>query len=98
MKLLDKCRSLHAEENAILQASKLGGIGLQGGRLFTTTFPCSLCANKIVNVGIEEVVYVESYPDRDSYNFLQRHSKIILTKFEGVKAAGFYHLFKDKNY
>jgi len=98
MKLLDKCRSLHAEENAILQASKLGGIGLQGGRLFTTTFPCSLCANKIVNVGIEEVVYVESYPDRDSYNFLQRHPKIILTKFEGVKAAGFYHLFKDKNY
>jgi len=27
-KLLDKCRSLHAEESAILQASKMGGVGL----------------------------------------------------------------------
>lgn len=97
-KLLDKCRSLHAEENAILQACYLGGVPLEGSVLYTTTFPCSLCANKIVAVGIKEVIYVEAYPDKDSVEFFKRHPKITLTKFEGIKSNSFYYLFKAKNY
>ena len=97
-KLLDKCKSLHAEENAILQACYLGGVPLEGSVLYTTTFPCGLCANKIVAVGIKEVIYVEAYPDRDSVEFFKRHPKITLTKFEGVKSSAFYYLFKAKNY
>lgn len=94
-KILDKCRSLHAEENAILQASRLGGLSLQKAVLYTTTYPCKLCANKIISVGIKEVVYVESYPDEDSVKFFARHSnQVKITKFAGVKAAAFYSLFK----
>ncbi len=96
-KMLDKCRSLHAEENAILQASRLGGINLQKASLYCTTFPCKLCANKIVSVGIREVFYVESYPDQDSIEFFKRHTKQVkITKFEGVKAAAFHSLFKSR--
>lgn len=45
-KALDLCRSLHAEENAILQISYLGGFPLKDTILYTTTFPCLLCAKK----------------------------------------------------
>lgn len=97
-KLLDKCRSLHAEENAILQASYLGGVSLRGSDLYTTTFPCKLCANKIISVGIKEIVYVEAYPDKDSVEFLERHDKQVkVTKFEGVKASAFHNLFRARH-
>lgn len=95
VKLFDKCRSLHAEENAILQAASLGGVSLKDGIIYTTTFPCRLCANKIISVGIKEVVYVEAYPDKDSVDFFKRHeNQVKITKFEGVKASSFYNLFK----
>lgn len=95
VKLLDKCRSLHAEENSILQAASLGGVSLKDSIIYTTTFPCKLCANKIISVGIKEVVYVEAYPDQNSVDFFKRHSKQVkITKFEGVKASSFYNLFK----
>jgi deoxycytidylate deaminase len=54
-----------------------------------------LCANKIISVGIKEIIYVEAYPDADSVDFLERHpKKVKLTKFEGVKAGSFNKLFK----
>jgi len=97
IKLLDKCRSLHAEENAILQAARLGGVSLKNSIMYTTTFPCKLCANKIISVGIKEIVYVEAYPDQDSVDFFNKHSKQVkITKFEGVKASAFYNLFKGQ--
>ena len=50
-KTLQYCRALHAEENAILQTAKIGGIGLKNATIYTTTFPCELCAKKIYQVG-----------------------------------------------
>jgi deoxycytidylate deaminase len=48
-KLLDMCRALHAEENALLNLPKnilSSGVNLV---LYTTTQPCNLCSNKIGN-------------------------------------------------
>lgn len=47
VKRLEFCRALHAEENAILQVATRGGMGVEGGVIYTTTFPCELCAKKI---------------------------------------------------
>jgi dCMP deaminase len=44
----------HAETNAIFNASRTG-ISLVGGTVYTTTFPCSLCAQAIVQAGIRRV-------------------------------------------
>lgn len=55
-------RSLHAEENAILQLAKRGSIGIQGGVLFTTASPCELCSKKAFQLGIHDIVYVDPYP------------------------------------
>ena len=56
------CRGLHAEMNAFLQAA-LHGVSTQDAVIYTTTFPCSLCAKMIINAGIARVVEAGDYPD-----------------------------------
>lgn len=56
------CRGLHAEQNAIIQAA-VHGVSIRGGTLYSTDYPCSLCAKVIVNAGIRRVVYRGTYPD-----------------------------------
>lgn len=55
-------RSLHAEENAMLQITKLGGVGAEGGFLFTTASPCELCAKKAYQLGIKKIFFIDPYP------------------------------------
>jgi deoxycytidylate deaminase len=55
-------RSLHAEENAMLQTTKLGGTGALGGFLFTTASPCELCSKKAYQLGIVRIYYIDPYP------------------------------------
>ena len=56
------CRGLHAEQNAIIQAARLGS-SIDGATLYCTHQPCSICAKMIVNAGIRRVVYEQGYPD-----------------------------------
>ncbi len=56
------CRGLHAEMNAFLQAA-VHGVSTQDAVLYTTTFPCSLCAKMIINAGVKRVVEAGEYPD-----------------------------------
>lgn len=53
-------RTIHAEENAILQAAKYG-ISLRGGTLYCTMTPCFNCAKMIVSVGLKRVVAKKRY-------------------------------------
>lgn len=55
-------RALHAEENAFLQLAKYGTQGIQNGKLFTTSSCCELCAKKAYQLGIREIIYIDSYP------------------------------------
>lgn len=55
-------KSLHAEENAMLQITKNGGIGVDGGFLFTTASPCELCSKKAYQIGITKIFYIDPYP------------------------------------
>ena len=71
-KILDYCRALHAEENAILNVARVGAsAALPGSTLFTTTYPCNLCANKIAQVGIKHIVYFEPYPMEEAKKILE---------------------------
>ena len=56
------CYAIHAEQNAIIQAAKLG-VSIDGATLYCTHQPCSVCARMIINAGIKRVVYQEGYPD-----------------------------------
>ncbi|MBQ3552173.1 MAG: cytidine/deoxycytidylate deaminase family protein [Clostridia bacterium] len=59
------CYAIHAEQNAIIQAAKLG-VSIEGATLYCTHQPCVICAKIIVNAGISKVVYAEGYPDEFS--------------------------------
>ena len=56
------CYATHAEQNAIIQAARLG-VSIDGATLYCTHQPCSICTKMIINAGIRRVVYQEGYPD-----------------------------------
>jgi deoxycytidylate deaminase/dephospho-CoA kinase len=94
-KLLDVCRAVHAEESAILQAAKLGTTPLNGAKLYTSTFPCMLCCKKIINAGIKNVIYLESYPMEESLAInMFRKCNVKVSKYEGGNSIAFNRLFK----
>lgn len=53
-------RTVHAEQNAICQAARLG-ISLMGSTLYCKMTPCRTCAMLIINCGIERVVCEKKY-------------------------------------
>ena len=61
----EMCYAVHAEQNAIIQAAKLG-IEINGATLYCAHQPCILCAKMICNSGIVRVVYERGYPDEFS--------------------------------
>jgi dCMP deaminase len=74
------CYAIHAEQNAIIQAAKLG-VSIDGATLYCTHQPCSVCAKMIINAGIVRVVYREGYPD-DFARQLLSEAGVILERFE----------------
>lgn len=83
------CTALHAEERAIINAS---GRDLAEATLYTTTYPCMLCAEKIIHAGIRKVVYIEAYPDVHG-EILFREAKVKTKRFEGVRSRNFERYF-----
>ena len=53
-------RTVHAEQNAICQAAKLG-ISLNNSTLYCRMTPCRVCAMLIINCGITRVVCEKKY-------------------------------------
>ncbi|OGY42165.1 MAG: cell division protein DedD [Candidatus Buchananbacteria bacterium RBG_13_36_9] len=53
-------RTTHAEQNAIVQAAKLG-VAIDGATLYCKMTPCSTCAKMIINAGIKRVVCEKKY-------------------------------------
>ena len=52
--------ALHAEQNAILYASK-NNVVIEGCTLYVTLSPCLACARVIYTLGIKKVFYLNSY-------------------------------------
>jgi len=53
-------RTVHAEQNAICQAAKLG-VSLDGATVYCRMTPCRTCAMLIINCGITRVVCEKKY-------------------------------------
>lgn len=53
-------RTAHAEQNAIVQAAKLGN-AINGATLYCKMTPCATCAKMIINAGITRVVCEKKY-------------------------------------
>jgi len=75
------CRGLHAEQNAIIQAS-LYGISVKDSVIYVTNQPCVICAKMLINAGIKEIVIAGQYPDTMAMDFL-KEAKIAVRVFKG---------------
>lgn len=73
------CRGVHAEQNAIIQAAYFG-VSVKDSTIYTTTFPCSMCAKILINAGVKEVVYTEGYED-DMSKKLFEETNILLRQY-----------------
>ena len=65
------CFSTHAEQNALVQAAKMG-IAVDGGTVYVTHRPCVICTKLLINAGIKRIVYAFSYPDEFSVELLKQ--------------------------
>lgn len=74
------CYATHAEQNAIIQAARLG-LSVDGATLYCTHQPCVICAKMIINSGIKRIVYREGYPDEFSLQLLGE-AGVQIEKFE----------------
>lgn len=75
---LDLCLCLHAEENAIIEA---GRERCQNATLYCNLFPCVLCAKKIVQAGIQHVVYDKGYSTDEASSKLLEAGNVIVKRF-----------------
>lgn len=77
---LSTCLCLHAEENALLEA---GRDRIDGDKsiLYCNTCPCLTCSIKIVQSGIKEVVYAQSYSMDEQAHLVMNEARIVLRQY-----------------
>lgn len=73
--LIEFGRVVHAEMHAIVEAARRGA-SIDGGTVYTTTFPCHMCGRHIVAANIDRVVYIEPYPKSMTRELYDREVKI----------------------
>lgn len=76
-------RSLHAEQNALLQAAQIG-IPCQDADMYVTCQPCNSCAKMIINAGVRRVIYEGDYPDEFSKELFRDAAIEVMRYREGT--------------
>jgi len=74
-------RTVHAEQNAICQAAKLG-VPLDGATVYCKMTPCRTCAMLIINCGITRVVCEKKYHQGAESEQMFKNAGISLEYFE----------------
>ncbi|MCZ7582919.1 MAG: dCMP deaminase family protein [Deltaproteobacteria bacterium] len=59
-------RTVHAEQNAVLQAARFG-ISLEGATCYCTYKPCLACLKTLLGAGVNRIIYGEIYGNEKSY-------------------------------
>lgn len=65
----EKCRAVHAELNAILNAAK-NGVSTDGCRMYLSTTPCVFCSRTLINAGVKEVYAMAKYSHNEAISLL----------------------------
>ncbi len=101
--ILEFGRSVHAEMAALTEAA-LRGVSVKDATLYTTTFPCHLCARHIISAGIDRVVYIEPFPKSLSGDLYtdsivvdpshEINGRVLFEPFVGVSPWHYHNFFK----
>jgi len=103
--LIEFGRAVHAEMAAMTDAA-YRGVSVRGCTLYTSTFPCHLCARHVVAAGIERLVYIHPYPKslaaqlyEDTIAVDQQHAPAHVIEFQpfvGVAPTRYLDLFRAR--
>lgn len=76
-------RTTHAEQNAIVQAARIG-VALSGATLYCKMTPCYVCAKLIITAGIKKVIAQKDYHagDRSKEIFKEAMVEFVLLNNE----------------
>jgi len=85
---MELSRAIHAEQNAIIQAAKMG-ISIENSTLYVSTHPCFTCAKMLINAGVKKIIYKEGYSDSFAKEIL---------KEAGVEVIQFDNSIKQTKY
>jgi dCMP deaminase len=82
-------RTVHAEQNAIAQAARMG-IALDQATLYCHMTPCYVCAKILINAGIKRIVALKDYhqAEKSKKIFKQSGVEFVLLNAEKEKYAG----------
>lgn len=83
-------RTLHAEDNVMLQCAR-EGVSTEGATLYATTAPCYQCMKRLASAGIVRIVYATAYGDTERVRALAAQHGIESYQWEpppGVSLAG----------
>ena len=87
-------RSIHAEENAMMQMVKFGGEALKGGIIYVTASPCEICSKKLYQIGVRKIVYIDPYPGIARKQIIASgYRRPELVNYQGAYGATYYKLF-----
>jgi len=102
--ILEFGRSVHAEMAALTEAA-LRGVSVKNATLYTTTFPCHLCARHIISAGIARVVYIEPFPKSLSGDLYsdsivvdpshEINDRVLFEPFVGISPWHYHNFFKS---
>jgi len=78
-------RTVHAEQNAICQAAKLG-VSLDGATIYTRMTPCRTCTMLLINCGIKRVVCERKYQKAAESEEMLAHANVeLIYKYDEVQ-------------
>lgn len=72
-------RTIHAEQNALLQCAKYG-VSVNGAEVYVTDFPCVNCTKMLLQAGIKKINYLRNYNNDDFAMHLINLKNIQLNK------------------
>ena len=69
--LVTRLSTLHSELNCILKAAK-EGVSVEGSTMYLTLSPCLHCSAMMIQVGIKELVWLETYRIPEGLDLLRQ--------------------------
>ena len=75
-------RTIHAEQNAIIQAAK-NGVTINGSEIYITHFPCYICFKLLANAGIKSIYYEDGYRIEEKIVKMAKSLGIVITQLQG---------------
>jgi dCMP deaminase len=86
----------HAEQNAILNAARMG-VAVEGATIYVTKFPCLACCNAIVQAGIKRVyTHDKGYWDDDPLDETHVHKQRVIKETHLDVVAPFHQGYRPK--